>query len=360
MLLKPEPPINAPLLDLYSDYLISSFSYTTATGLSNLLDQQISHDRITRFLSARDYTSKDLWVLVKPTIRVIETDDGQLILDDTIEEKPYTDENEIIAWHYDHSKGRNVKGINILSALYRNEQGIIPLAYDLVKKDVEYIDEETGLKRRKSTKNKNEYFRNIVSVSLKNQVKFRHVMADIWFSSKENMKFITENKKHFVFAIKKNRLVSLALPSTKKRTYQSIETLKFQENEAISCFFKGLDVPVLVVRQVFTNQDGSTGILYVATSDTKLSGTEIIDLYQKRWSIEEYHRSIKSHTGLELSPAKTVRTQGNHCFASLYSYFKLGMLSRSRQLNHTALKTKLYLKALQASFQELHRLQVGA
>jgi hypothetical protein len=38
-------------LDLYSDYLISSFSQTTSTGLSRLLDGAMTHDRITNFLS---------------------------------------------------------------------------------------------------------------------------------------------------------------------------------------------------------------------------------------------------------------------------------------------------------------------
>ena len=37
------------ILDLYSDYLLSSFSYTTAAGLSGLLEGSPSHDRTTRF-----------------------------------------------------------------------------------------------------------------------------------------------------------------------------------------------------------------------------------------------------------------------------------------------------------------------
>ena len=37
-------------LDLYTDYLLSSFGQTTATGLSALLDQAVSHDDVTRFL----------------------------------------------------------------------------------------------------------------------------------------------------------------------------------------------------------------------------------------------------------------------------------------------------------------------
>lgn len=58
--------MNESLLDLYSDYLISSFGPTTATGLAALLDQQISHDKFTRFLASEAKTSRHLWHLVKP------------------------------------------------------------------------------------------------------------------------------------------------------------------------------------------------------------------------------------------------------------------------------------------------------
>jgi len=37
-----------------------TFEYATATGLSNLLDDEISHDTFTRFLSNEEYTSIDL------------------------------------------------------------------------------------------------------------------------------------------------------------------------------------------------------------------------------------------------------------------------------------------------------------
>jgi hypothetical protein len=60
------------LLDLYTDYLLSSFGQVTATGLTRLVDGDISHDKITRMLSKNQYTSKDLWREVKPMIRKIE------------------------------------------------------------------------------------------------------------------------------------------------------------------------------------------------------------------------------------------------------------------------------------------------
>jgi hypothetical protein len=103
---------NSQLLDLYSDYLIASFGQVTATGLSRLITN-LSHDQITRFLGGEELTDQDLWKIVKPHLRQIESDDAVLILDDTIEEKPYTDESELVNWHFDHTVNRSVKGINL-------------------------------------------------------------------------------------------------------------------------------------------------------------------------------------------------------------------------------------------------------
>src|SRR3972149_6668543 len=111
------------LLDLYSDYLISSFGQTTGTGMAELLGGSISHDRIQRLLSKRDFTAADLWQVVKPHVRAIEQAEGVIIVDDSIAEKPYTDENEIVCWHYDHAQDRQGKGINFLSAVY-HVQGV--------------------------------------------------------------------------------------------------------------------------------------------------------------------------------------------------------------------------------------------
>ena len=49
---------NLRLLDLYTDYLLSSFGATTATGLARLLPE-LSHDQITRFLAQKALTDRD-------------------------------------------------------------------------------------------------------------------------------------------------------------------------------------------------------------------------------------------------------------------------------------------------------------
>ncbi|MCL1127908.1 hypothetical protein [Shewanella surugensis] len=46
-------------LDLYTDSLLSTFGAVTATGLSDMVEGELSHDKITRLLSDQDYTSKD-------------------------------------------------------------------------------------------------------------------------------------------------------------------------------------------------------------------------------------------------------------------------------------------------------------
>ncbi|MEJ7713696.1 MAG: hypothetical protein WKF84_28570 [Pyrinomonadaceae bacterium] len=53
-----------------------------------------------------------------------------MIVDDSIEEKPYTDENDIVCWHYDHSKDRHVKGINfVTSSCITRKKFLCPSAF---------------------------------------------------------------------------------------------------------------------------------------------------------------------------------------------------------------------------------------
>jgi hypothetical protein len=50
--------MNQDFLKIYTDYLISTFGSATATGLVSMLDDAVSHDQVTRFLSGRDHTSR--------------------------------------------------------------------------------------------------------------------------------------------------------------------------------------------------------------------------------------------------------------------------------------------------------------
>ena len=352
--------MNKELLELYSDYLLSSFGATTATGLSAMLDGEVSHDRITRFLSGDDYDSKTLWRLVKPMVREIESEEGVLIFDDTIVEKPHTDENDMVTWHFDHAKGRSVKGINLLNCVYHVDGVSLPVAYELIRKPIEFTDERSGKRKRRSDVSKNELMRRMLRVCEQNTLRYRYVLADSWFSSKENMEFVRHNlKRHFVIAIKSNRTVALSYEAKLKGGFERIDNLDMPEGEAVRGWLRGLDFEVLIVRQVFRNRDGSMGTLYLASSELDADGEALCAIYQRRWKVETFHKTLKSNAALAKSPTKTVRTQSNHCFMSIYSACRLEWLAVRHRMNHFALRTRIYLKAVQHAFDELQLLKAA-
>src|SRR5512138_1929680 len=327
--------MNKERLELYTDYLLSTFGYATATGLSELVNGQVSHDQITRFLSEEEYTSKDLWQEVKATVREVEQEDAVLIFDDTIQEKPYTDENEVMCWHYDHIRGRAVQGFNLLNCLYHVKGITIPVAFELIKKPIEYCDLKTRKRKRASLSTKNELMRKMLLVCMQNKLKFRFVLFDTWFSSKENMGYIKEDLiKDFICAIKSNRLVAVSEEDHQAKRFTPIEDLPWQEETVFIGWLKDVPFPMSFVRQVFTNQDGSTGILYLACSDTTGTRGEILAAYQKRWPAEVFHKSLKQNAALGKAPVRRVVTQNNHVFSVLYAVFKLECLSIKRHLNH--------------------------
>ena len=284
-----------------------TFGYATATGLSKMLDGGISHDAISRFLSKRDYTSKDLWKQVKGMVREVEREDGVLIIDDTVQEKPHMDENDLISWHYDPCQGRSVKGINLLIGLYHADGVSIPVAFELVHKSIRYCEVDTRQEKRRSEVTKNEQMRSMVDACVQNPLKFSWVPADIWFASTQNMEHIKQTRhKDFIMALKSNRRMALS------------------------------------------------------EADGKQKWREITTTYQKRWNVEVFHKSLKSNAALAKSPAHTARTQANHLFASIVTVFKMECLTLRKNINHFALKSKLYIKAIRTAFDKLQAFRAAA
>jgi hypothetical protein len=349
---------NKELLDIYSEYLISSFGQTTGTGLANLLGGEVSHDRIQRLLGKQQFGSTELWQIVKPYVRQIQAEAGVVIIDDSIAEKPYPDENDIICWHYDHSQDRSVKGINFMTCLYHASGYSLPVGFSIVAKTEHYVDKKDGKQKRRSPVSKNEEYRTLLSTATHNQIPFKYVLSDVWYSAAENMLFIKhELHKDFVMPLKANRKVALSLDAKHAGQWMRLDQLTLDTNIPTEIYLETVDFPLMLVKQVFANGDGSTGIQYLVSSDTALTADQITTIYRTRWAVEPYHKSLKQNASLEKSPTQTVTSQSNHLFASLYAYIKLEWLRKATHLNHFALKTKLYIGALQAAFLTLRQFQ---
>ncbi|MDR2675246.1 MAG: transposase, partial [Opitutaceae bacterium] len=162
--------------------------------------------------------------------------------------------------------------------------------------------------------------------------------------------FIVEKKRHFIAAMKGNRLVALSLEDKRKGRFQAISALELPEGQAVRGWLKGFGKEVLFVRRVFINKDGTRGELNLVCSDLGLEGGQVAALYQKRWKAEEFHKSLKSNAALGASPTRRVRTQSNHVFMSICTVFKLECLKIKYHINHFALKTRLRISASTLAF----------
>ena len=138
--------------------------------------------------------------------------------------------------------------------------------------------------------------------------------------------------------------------------HQSLKSLELQEDVAYTAWLKGLSYPVQLIKKIFKNEDGSSGILYIVSNDMHSDANHLYDVYKKRWRIEEFHKSVKQNASLAKSPTKKAKTQMNHFVLSIVAYVKLEWLKQRTGKNHFAMKTQIYLAAQQAAYKELKNL----
>jgi hypothetical protein len=236
----------------------------------------------------------------------------------------------------------------------------VPVGFHLVAKTEKYIDPKTQKEKRRSLVSKNAVCQELIKQAVRNRIPFRFVLFDVWFASAETMVFIKQQQhRDFICPLKTNRKVALSQADKPQGRYIRVDTLELEAQATREIYLEGVDFPLVLVKQVFTNEDGSVGIRYLVSSDTTLSFDDLTTTYHKRWQVECYHKSLKQNVSLAKSPTQTVTTQTNHFFAALCGFIKLERLKMGTQLNHFTLKSKLYLNALRSAFATLRALTPG-
>ena len=132
---------------------------------------------------------------------------------------------------------------------------------------------------------------------------------------------------HGVQVLESSRTVALSEAEWAQGRFQAVDTLAFPDEQPLRVFLRSVQSTVLVTSQVFTNKDGNQGALYLVSSDISLNQARLTTIYQKRWKVEEYHKSLKQNASISKSPTKTPDTQANHFFAAIPAYTKLEMLN---------------------------------
>ena len=66
---------------------------------------------------------------------------------------------------------------------------------------------------------------------------------------------------------KSNRKLALSKEDREKGKWIKLESIDLKQNSTKEIFLEGVEFPLLLCKQVFTNEDCSTGILYLVCSD---------------------------------------------------------------------------------------------
>ena len=102
----------------YIEYLVATPGNYTCTHLANHLDGEAatSHDSISDYLRREKLTPRHLWEVVQPLLHDSAT--SYLIVDDSVQNKQYSQKIELVKLQYSGAEGGLVRGIGVVNLLH--------------------------------------------------------------------------------------------------------------------------------------------------------------------------------------------------------------------------------------------------
>ena len=178
----------------YCQYLLSSQINYTMTNLAEHLDD-ISHDKINYYLKNEKLTPRLLWDNAKDLI--VADDDAYIIFDDTVVDKRFSSEIEIVRKQYSGNEHGIVRGIGIVSCIYVNPK---TLNFWVIDYRI-YNPENDGLTKVDHVKNM------LIGLVYQRNIAFETVLMDTWYAVNKLMLYIDSLDKIYYCPLKTNRLV---------------------------------------------------------------------------------------------------------------------------------------------------------
>ncbi len=264
----------------YCQYLLSSQINYTLINLAKHLEQ-ISHDKINRYLKSEKLTPRLLWDNVKDLI--VTDEDAYIIFDDTVVDKRFSEEIEIVRRQYSGNEHGIVRGIGIVSCIYVN-----PKTHNFWVIDYRIFNPENdGLTKIDHVKDM------LKGLVYQRNLPLDTVLMDTWYAVNNLMLYIDSLDKIYYCPLKTNRLVD---DSFGKEKYKNIELLDWS-NEDLKCgkIRKIKAFPANKKVKLFRVIVSTDRTDYVATNDLSQSSTDVTQQVCKiRWKIEEFQQSYKA------------------------------------------------------------------
>jgi putative transposase len=280
------------------DYLVASpraVSGTEAARTQPACATPAAHDAYTRLLHRLEPDAAALWAEAAP---LVERGGGVLVLDDSVLDKPYAKQMDLVARQWSGKHKRVVRGIGLVTLLWSDGEALIPCDYRL------YDKEGDGL-------TKNDHARALLDTAKARDFAPAMVLFDSWYASLANLKAVRTHGWPWLTQFKANRLVNPD-GSGKRR----LDACAIGE-AGTRVHLQGYGY-VLIFRLVST--DGDTE--YWATSDLALGAGGRQKYSELAWGIEVYHRGLKQFCGVERAQVRAGRAQRNHITCALRAFLR--------------------------------------
>jgi hypothetical protein len=278
----------------YIEYLLNTPINYTCSNLAEHLDG-VSHDAVSDFLQRGRMTSSRLWELVEPLLN--NSEQSYLIVDDSVQNKQYSQRIGLVQKQYSGSEHGLVRGIGVVNLVHSDGDEFYPIDYRI------YAPSVNGM-------TKNDLFAEmLMAAKYKKGIKAQTILFDSWYASVTNLKLIAFLQMIFIAPIKENRLVSLS----SEQGYIHVQDIDWTPQRltyGVSVKLKELPFRVRLFKVVATNGD----IDWIITNapEPQLTAQDVQDENALRWHIEQFHRELKQLTGSEKCQCRKARSQRNH------------------------------------------------
>ena len=280
-----------------------------------------AHDAYTRLLQRIDPDPATLYREVEP---LVDKADGVLILDDSTLDKLYAKAIEPVHRHWSGKHKSVVRGINLITLVWTDGDRTMPLDYRI------YDKPKDGL-------TKNDHFLAMLDAAKGRGFRPRAVLFDSWYSGLGNLKRVRAHGWTFLTQLKVNRLVDLD-----RTGYRAVGLLPIDAAGTI-VHLKGFG-SIRVFKVV--SRDGD--IEYWATNDLAMDELRRLELAERCWAVEEYHRALKQCCNVERCQARSARAQRNHIGMAIRAFVRLSWHFYSTGVSWYEAKTSIVREAIRA------------
>jgi hypothetical protein len=283
----------------YINFLIATqkaYSCTEAERVQQTTESAAAHDAINRLLHRLEPEPDELWQEAKA---YVELEQGIVVVDDTMLDKWYAKQMELVSRQWSGKHKRVVQGINLTSLLWSDGDKHIPCDYRLYEKAVDGAT-------------KNDHFRAMLTTAKQRGFKPKCVAFDSWFSALANLKLIASYGWIWLTRLKRNRLVNP--DQTANRPIGEV---------AIAATGTVVHLKGYGFIQVFKMVAPDGDIDYWATNDLQMGPLQRQQWAEFEWSIEEYHRGLKQCCGVEKAQVRSSRAQRNHVGLAIRAFLRL-------------------------------------